>query len=162
MKQKKITLSVTAFASADELSGEDANLLKKARAFTKAAYAPYSRFHVAAAALLNNGKIVQGSNQENASFPVGICAERTLLANAAMRYPGIPIRTMAITYHNTQGNSHEPISPCGMCRQALSEYQQRVGQPIRLLLSGTEGEVYLIENAGELLPLSFTGKDLRH
>ncbi len=162
MKKKKITLSVTTFASADELSNEDAALLKKARAFTKGSYAPYSRFHVAAAALLNNGKIVLGSNQENASFPVGICAERTLLANAAMRYPGVAIRTMAITYHNMQGKSDEPVSPCGMCRQALTEYQQRVGQPMRLLLAGFEGEVYLIENAGDLLPLTFTGKDLRH
>jgi cytidine deaminase len=162
MKDKKITLSMKVFASADELSEEDATLLKKARAFTKESYAPYSHFHVAAAALLGNGKIVFGSNQENASFPVSICAERILLANAAMRFPDVPIATMAITYHNMQGKSNEPISPCGMCRQALSEYQQRVGRPMRLLLSGFEGEVYLIENAGALLPLTFTGEDLRH
>jgi cytidine deaminase len=162
MKEKKITLSLKVFTTIDELPKADADLLKKARSFTRESYAPYSHFHVAAAALLQNGKIVYGSNQENASFPVGICAERTLLGNAATRFPGIPINTMAIAYRNMQGKSNIPVSPCGMCRQALSEYQQRVGSPMRLLLSGFEGEVYLIENAGALLPLTFTGKDLRH
>ena len=112
-------------------------------------------------ARLENGEIVTGSNQENASFPVGLCAERVLLAAASSIYPKVPIETIAISYHNDNGKSDHPISPCGICRQSLLEYESRVNHPIRLILGGMEGKVYVIDNAAMLLPLSFTSEDLK-
>ena len=144
-----------------ELPAADAALLEKAREATKFAYAPYSNFFVSAAARLVNGEIVMGTNQENASYPVGICSERVLLSVASSLFPGIAIDTMAITYKNNNGKSDHPVSPCGMCRQALVEYEGRTKQGIRLILSGMEGDILVIERAGMLLPFSFGGKDLK-
>ena len=144
-----------------ELSKEDATLLEEARKTTQKAYAPYSNFLVGAAAVFNNGEKVYGTNQENASYPVGICAERVLLSSAAMLFTNIPIDTIAISYHNLNGESNKPVSPCGMCRQALREYEQRTNNPIRLILSGMSGEVFIIEKANQLLPFSFGSDDMK-
>jgi cytidine deaminase len=104
---------------------------------------------------------MSGTNQENASFPAGICAERTLMSAASSLFPGIGIKTIAISYHNLKGNSDRPISPCGICRQTLVEFQERTNQPIRIILSGMEGKVQIIENAGYLLPLVFGADDMK-
>ena len=148
------------FDSSDQLSEIDAQLLDKARAVTKQAYAPYSNFHVGAVAILENGEFVSGTNQENASYPVGICAERVLLGNAATQYPGVPIKTIAISYNSDHDASDKPISPCGMCRQALVEYEVRMNHPIRVILGGLSGEVQIIEEAISLLPFAFTSSHL--
>jgi cytidine deaminase len=161
MEKRQHNFSFEVFASTNELTSDDAALLAKARAATVNAYAPYSNFYVAAAAVLSNGQIVTGTNQENASYPVGICAERTLLSAASSLCPNVGIVTMAISYSSTNGNSNTPASPCGMCRQALVEHEQRTHQPMRLILSGANGEVYVIANAGDLLPLGFSSKDLK-
>ncbi|MCA6470356.1 MAG: cytidine deaminase [Sediminibacterium sp.] len=150
------------YTSSDQLSKEDAFLLQQARSITAQSYAPYSKFHVGAAALLTNGEIITGTNQENASYPVAICAERVLLSALSSRFPGAAVTTMAISFHNHKNNkSRHPISPCGMCRQALVEHQFHFGQTIRLILSGQEGEVYLIKDASSLLPLGFTAEDMK-
>jgi cytidine deaminase len=161
MVKKIIPLAVEIYASAKELNSIDAGLLAKARAVTTQAYAPYSNFNVGAAALLTDGTIVTGTNQENASYPVGICAERVLLSAVASQYTGMGITTMAITYHNINGDSSTPISPCGICRQSLTEYEERTHQRIRLILSGMEGEVYVVEKAQDLLPLSFSATSMQ-
>lgn len=161
MKKETYQFKYTVYDSIKDLSEEDAWLLAEAREVTENAYAPYSNFHVGAVAKLVNGEIVAGSNQENASFPVGLCAERVLLAAAASLYPKIPIETMAISYRSSIVESDHPISPCGICRQSLQEYEQRVKHPIRLILGGMEGKVYIIEKASMLLPLSFTSEDLQ-
>ena len=160
MIKKDITLAVEIYASADELNESDSNLLALAKDATKQAYAPYSHFKVGAAAKLVDGKIVTGTNQENASYPVGICAERVLLSVVASQYNNAGIDTIAISYDNINGESKHPISPCGLCRQTLVEYEERTNQPIRLILSGLKGEVYIIEKAHHLLPLSFTATDM--
>jgi len=146
-----------------DLPPADASLLEEARKVTQKAYAPYSNFFVGAAAILNNGQKVFGTNQENASYPVGICAERVLLASASMLQTDEPIKTIAISYNNLSGNgeSNRPVSPCGMCRQSLAEYEERVKQPIRLILAGMEGKVMIIESAKQLLPFSFGGGDMK-
>jgi cytidine deaminase len=110
--------------------------------------------------MLSNGEIVAGTNQENASYPVGICAERVLLGNAATLYPNISIETIAISYNSDTIKSDHPISPCGMCRQALLEYETRVKKPIRLILSGMEGKIQIIKTANFLLPFAFTPGEL--
>ena len=149
------------YDSIDDLNDEDRHLVLTAKESTKKAYAPYSNFLVGAAALLENGEIVEGSNQENASFPVGICAERVLMSSAAMLFPNQPIATMAIAYHHLKGKSNNPVSPCGMCRQAIREFEERTKHPIKLILSGMEGEIYIIKDAKSLLPLSFNGENLK-
>jgi cytidine deaminase len=160
MQQKEFRLTYEEYASDAELEAADRDLLDKARDATAHAYAPYSHFRVGAAARLNNDRIVTGTNQENASFPVGICAERVLLSAAASLYPGIPIATIAISYFNEQGPAEQPISPCGICRQSLQEFESRTGQPIRLILGGQTGPIYIIPQSGSLLPIAFVPDDL--
>ncbi len=143
-----------------ELDDADAWLLNEARDVTQHAYAPYSHFQVGAIARLVNGEIIAGSNQENASFPVGLCAERVALAAAASVYPEVAIETIAISYHNLNGDSSQPISPCGICRQSLAEVEMRQQEPIRLIMGGLSGKVVIVEKANDLLPLAFTGSML--
>lgn len=155
------SFNLTEYDSIDELQANDKALLETAKETTRNAYAPYSGFLVGAAAMLNNGQMVTGTNQENASYPVGICAERTLLSTASSLYPGVGIYTIAISYDNTHGSSDRPVSPCGICRQSLVEFENRTNQKIRLILSGLTGKVQVIESASLLLPLSFTNDDLK-
>ena len=161
MEVKQVQFSIEVYSSAAELAADDAALLAEAKEVTKAAYAPYSNFFVGAAAKLANGIIFKGTNQENASYPVGICAERVLLSTVGALQPGAIIDTIAIAYNNTNGSSSNPVSPCGLCRQSLVEYETRVDHPIRLILSGMEGGVYIIPKASALLPLSFTKNDMQ-
>jgi cytidine deaminase len=161
MTHNEYKFSFEVYDSIDELSKEDAWLLNEAREVTHHAYAPYSHFQVGAVAKLKNGKIVMGSNQENASFPAGLCAERVLLASTASQYPNVPIETIAISYQNNNSRSNHPVAPCGICRQSLHEFETRLEQPIRLILAGMEGKVYIIPKASSLLPLAFTSEDLK-
>lgn len=160
MQEKQLSFNFTSYNDFSELLNADAALLKEAQLATELAYAPYSKFKVGAAARLRNGVIIKGSNQENASFPAGICAERVLLSICAATYPKMAIIEMAISYQNEIGKSDRPISPCGVCRQSLSEYQEICQHPIKLILGGKEGKVIVIENAGSLLPLAFSSVDL--
>lgn len=160
MKEEKFEFQYKVYTDINELDEKDAWLLTEARKVTSDAYAPYSNFQVGAVAMLANGEIVAGTNQENASYPVGICAERVLLGSVATLYPKIPIDSIAISYSSDSMKSDHPISPCGMCRQALLEYETRFKKPIRLLLSGQEGKVYIIKTASLLLPFGFTKKEL--
>lgn len=161
MKKEEYQFLYDVYNSIEELNEPDAWLVNEAREVTAAAYAPYSNFNVGAVAKLVNGEIVAGTNQENAAYPVGLCAERVLLSTAATTYPNVAIESIAISYHNINGVSDHPISPCGMCRQSLVEYEERMKQPIRLILSGMEGKVIIVEKASSLLPLSFGSIDLK-
>lgn len=161
MQQQQYNFEFEVYDSINDLQEVDQQLLQQARDITETAYAPYSNFFVGAAAQMENGKVITGTNQENASYPVTLCAERSLLATAATIFPKIIINTMAISYHNNNGNSGHPISPCGMCRQSLLEYEGRLQHPIRLILGGLEGKVYIIPKASMLLPLSFTSDDMK-
>ena len=149
------------YDSFNELSAADKQLVAAARNATANAYAPYSHFNVAAVALLASGEMVEGTNQENASFPVGICAERVLLAAVTSQFPGKIIDTLAISYNNINGTSIKPISPCGMCRQALIEFEGRQHKAIRVILTGMQGKIYIINKVTDLLPLHFSSSDLR-
>src|SRR6476659_5104410 len=160
MKREEIKFTIAVYDSSDELNEEDAFLLSEARSVTQFAYAPYSNFQVGAIARMANGEIISGSNQENASYPAGICAERVLLSSAASQHPGIAISTIAISYNNLKGKSDSPVSPCGICRQSLVEFEQRFGHPVRIILAGMQGKVQVIENAVSLLPLTFGAADL--
>ncbi|HMU47488.1 MAG TPA: cytidine deaminase [Chitinophagaceae bacterium] len=161
MKKSTFEFTYSVYDDISELAEKDAWLLKEAREVTQQAYAPYSNFHVGAVAMLDNGEIIAGTNQENASYPVGICAERVLLGSVATLHPNIPIKSIAVSYNSGDGKSDYPISPCGMCRQAILEYESRTNHPIRLILSGQEGKVYIIEDASNLLPFAFNGSQLK-
>ena len=161
MNNEVFNFDFKVYDSIEELNNEDAQLLREARKATEFAYVPYSDFRVGAFAKLANGKTVMGTNQENASYPAGICAERTLMSVASSLFPNIAIETIAISYDNLKGKSDHPISPCGICRQSLVEFQQRTDHPIRIILGGMEGKVQVIENAANLLPFSFSADDLK-
>lgn len=160
MKKIRHTFSFDCFSGIEELEAADRLLLEKARKVTAIAYAPYSHFHVGAALILANGKVITGTNQENASFPAGICAERVALATASVQFPDIAIKTLAISYDNKMGQSVHPISPCGICRQTLLEYEQKLNSPIRLILGGQAGKIYILQTAKYLLPMSFSADDM--
>jgi cytidine deaminase len=161
MKEKKYEFSYSIYDSISELPDEDQWLLNEAREVTSNAYAPYSNFQVGAVARMANGEIVAGSNQENASFPVGLCAERVLLASISSLFPKIPIEKIAVSYKSEHQKSDHPISPCGICRQSLQEFESRVKHPVQLILGGMSGPVFVIDSASRLLPLAFTSDELQ-
>ncbi len=158
--EKNISVSYIQLESEQELAAEDLTLLQEARAILEKAYAPYSNFQVAAVGKLKNGATVAGTNQENASYPVGICAERVLLSTASILHTNEALDTIAITYKNLNGSSGKPISPCGMCRQSLVEYEQRTNAAIRIILAGETGNIIILNSASDLLPLSFGSTDM--
>lgn len=156
MRQQTITIPLSIYQP-DELSPEDARLIEAAKQATYTSYAPYSHFSVGAAALLANGEVVSGSNQENAAYPSGLCAERTTLFYAGARYPDQPVLALAIAARDTSGAFlSQPIPPCGACRQVMLEVQNRHHTPLRVLLYGTEG-IYEVTGVEQLLPLTFDG-----
>ena len=156
----EISLPIEELENETLLNEADKSLVLTAREATANAYAPYSGFRVAAAGRLKNGTVVTGTNQENASYPVGICAERTLLSAISSVYPNEVIDTIVVTYHNPEGDSSNPVAPCGICRQTLLEYEIRNQSPIRLILTGYTGKVIVVEKASLLLPLSFSAEDM--
>lgn len=158
---KKFEFEYESFADASALSKEDAALLEAARKATSTAFAPYSNFKVGAAARLNSGAIIIGSNQESASYPVGICAERALLNSIGSQFPEASIVSLAVSYDPVGKPSIEPLSPCGMCRQSILDYENRYQAPIRVILSGLEGEVMTFKTASDLLPFGFNGSILK-
>ena len=154
MKEQKIELRYEVF-TLDELNVEDKQLMEAAREATLRSYAPYSRFRVGAAALLENGVVVTGTNQENVASPSGLCAERTTLFYANSQYPDQRVRALAIAAcHADKAGIYIPISPCGACRQVMLETENRYGFPIRILLCD-EKEVYVIKSVRDLLPFAF-------
>lgn len=158
--QKKFEFEYEEFDSKQDLAVEDAALLNAAFDATETAFAPYSKFRVGAAARLSNGQIIIGSNQESASYPVGICAERTLLNSIGSQYPKETITAMAISYMPHGVASDHPLSPCGMCRQSLLDFELRYKAPIKLILAGKTGKVMIIASANNILPFGFTGSIL--
>ena len=143
----------------DELAGNDRELIEKAKEATRNSYAPYSKFCVGAAARLADGTIVTGSNQENAAFPSGTCAERTALFCANARYPEQSVRELAVAAFNRGKFTSSPIPPCGACRQVILGVEERYGCPVRLLLYGEDG-TYVVDSVKALLPLQFTGESM--
>ncbi len=153
MKELKITTDIQVYQY-DELVEEDKILVDKAKAMTEKSYAPYSKFNVGAAVLLSNGKIVGGSNQENAAFPSGTCAERTTVYYAHSKYPDAKFEKLAIAASKDGKFTKNPVSPCGACRQAILEYETLGKQPVKIYLYGEDG-IYVVNRVADLLPLHF-------
>lgn len=159
MREYKIEALMRIFEMA-ELSKADQELVEAAKRATAGSYAPYSKFRVGAAVRLQDGTIVCGANQENAAFPSGLCAERTALFAANAQYPDQPVVALAIAAQKGRQYLAQPISPCGACRQVISGVEDRYGQPIRILLYGTDG-VLVSEGINPLLPLRFVDDNMR-
>ena len=155
MKQIKITSSATVYSNLGELSTEDQMLMNKAIEARENAYAPYSKFHVGAALLLDNGEIVLGNNQENAAYPSGMCAERVAVWQAGSLFPGVKIKKLAISASSTITKVDKPIGPCGACRQTLSEYEINQKEPFPVIFMGEVGEIVKTPSLLSLLPYSF-------
>jgi cytidine deaminase len=160
MKQITHSFDYQIFESASELQLSDKELLDKAKDALSGSYAPYSRYHVGAAVKLANGMVFTGSNQENMSFPAGLCAERVAVFAAMSNYPDIPVAAIAISAVADDFEVSEPVPPCGMCRQAIVEYEMKFNNKIRLILSGKTGHVLVFHGMGTLLPLAFQEKGL--
>lgn len=155
MKKIEIATSATVFKDVSELSTEDKMLMDKAIEARKNAYAPYSKFNVGAALLLENNQIVLGSNQENAAYPSGMCAERVAIWKAGSEFPNVKILKLAITASSSINKVDKPVGPCGSCRQSLSEYEIKQKQSFSILFMGEVGEIIKTDSLVSLLPFSF-------
>lgn len=154
MKEFEIVSRVVE-AKLDDLTPNDLEIALKAKEATYRSYAPYSRFRVGAAIRLDNGEIVEGSNQENAAYPSGLCAERTAAFYAHAKYPEARFEAIAIAARDTDGQfCDSPISPCGGCRQSLLEYETLAGHPVKVILIGKDN-VYVLDSIKALLPFAF-------
>lgn len=160
MKEIHITTTFEVFQSVADLSENIQALMQQAIEIRKKAYAPYSHFRVGAAILLDNGKIVLGSNQENAAYPSGLCAERVAIYQAGAIYPDAKMLTIAITAASDSNPTLSPIPPCGSCRQSIAEYEFKQEAPIEIYFMGESGEVYKSNSINNLLPLSFNKTSL--
>lgn len=159
---KKITVSadLDIYDSVTELPKDVQDLMKNAIEAREQSYSPYSKFRVGAAIYLENGEVISGSNQENASYPAGLCAERTAIFYAGAKYPGVKMLKMALSARSLNHIVETPTPPCGSCRQAIAEYEVRQKQPIEIFFMGEKGKVVKANSISDLLPLIFDGSYL--
>lgn len=155
MKKLKLTTEYTEFDDISELLIDDQNLMNMAIKARNTAYAPYSNFNVGAAILLDNDEIIIGSNQENAAYPSGMCAERVSIYFAGAKYPDNSILKMAISASSSLKAIDKPVGPCGACRQAIAEYEVKQNKPIEIYFTGQSGKIIKVESLKHLLPLGF-------
>ena len=155
MKEINITTQLLVFDSLENLNHEEQNLMQQAITIRKKAYAPYSNFRVGAAILLDNGEVVLGSNQENAAYPSGLCAERVAIFYAGANFPDAKILKIAITATSDFAANTTPIPPCGSCRQSIAEYEFKQELPIEMYFMGESGMVYKSNSLKNLLPFTF-------
>ena len=154
MQEKKIELNFIA-AHLSELEMEDKELIANAREAFTTAYAPYSGFLVGASVLLDNGEIINGSNQENVAYPSGLCAERVALFYAGARFPDAKIKTIAVSVMSKNFKVTDVISPCGACRQVMAEYEDKQEQAIKVILHSPTDQVLIANTVESLLPFMF-------
>lgn len=154
MTSKEIRIVYNEYESLDQLDPRDRELAQAAIEATKSSYAPYSHFNVGAAVRLDNGEIIKGSNQENAAYPSGICAERTAMFYASANYPDNAMTAIAITASQNGTLCDNPATPCGSCRQVMAQYQTKGGQPMEILLIGGK-KIWKFSKVDDVLPLIF-------
>ena len=155
MKKVEIITHIEIFDSIEDLPNSTQLLMNKAIEVKSTAYAPYSKFKVGAALLLENGKIITGSNQENAAYPSGMCAERVAIWKASSDYPNERILELAISASSSSQITKEPVAPCGACRQSLSEYEIKQEEKIEVFFMGEIGKIIKTNSVSDLLPIAF-------
>ena len=161
MQSHNISICYQETYDSKELEEKYRILLSRAWEAFRNAYAPYSQFKVGAALQLQNGTIVIGNNQENSAYPSGLCAERVAIFAASAQYPNIPIEAIAIVANTSLIQSENPITPCGACRQVLTEYEHLAKKPITVILQGDSEKIWIIEGVKNLLPFMFHGEQLK-
>lgn len=154
MTSKEIKIAYIEYESIDQLEAQDRKLAEAAIQATEGSYAPYSGFNVGAAVRLDNGEIIKGSNQENAAYPSGICAERTAMFYAAATYPENAIEAIAVTASQNGILCGNPATPCGACRQVMAQYQTKGGKPMAIILVGGN-KIWKFDRVDDILPLIF-------
>ena len=161
MIEKKIT---TTFIKSEfnDLTDSDKNLIRIAKNSLKSAYAPYSGFLVGASVLLENAEVIAGNNQENVAYPSGLCAERVAIFYASSEFPSAKIKAIAVTAISKKFEIKDVISPCGACRQVISEYEEKQNENIRVLLHQANDTVIILNSISDLLPLMFISKELKN
>jgi cytidine deaminase len=160
IRTKKISFSYTEYEKTEELDSESLELVRAARDAALNAYAPYSKFKVGAAVRLESGIIVRGANVENAAFPSGICAERSALSNSVSNHPDDKPVAIVIASMTEDGITTDPPSPCGNCRQVISEEESRTGTRMKIILSG-KNKTIVVDGINNLLPLQFDRNNLK-
>ncbi len=160
MEKKQISFELAVYDNPNELSQIEQKLLEQAEDARENAYSPYSNFKVGAAVLLANGEIVIGNNQENSSYPSGLCAERVAIFQAGAKFPGVAINTIAISATSENYVVDKPAGPCGNCRQSIIEYEQKQESPIAILLRGQIGPIFKCDAVSDILPLAFSSSFL--
>lgn len=156
MKKIEITTPLTIFDAVEELPKDVQMLVQKAVEARKSAYAPYSNFNVGSALLLENGIIITGSNQENAAYPSGICAERVAIWKASSDFPQVKVTKLVITASSNLKPVDSPVSPCGACRQTLFEYESKQEAFIEIYFMGETGKIFKTDSLKDLLPIAFS------
>ncbi len=160
MKKKEIHISYHAFSSVDELDQQSQMLMKKAEVCLDNAYAIYSGFYVGAALLLDNGEVITGNNQENIAFPSSMCAERVALYFCKANFPSAKVKKIAIVAKSSQKVLDDLITPCGACRQVMSEYERLQGEDMQVILKAEKGDILMFNSVTNLLPLAFQSSAL--
>ncbi len=155
MKKLQVNSTYILFDSIDELDKDIQHLMNIAIEARKKAYAPYSKFSVGAAIILDNNQIVTGNNQENAAFPSGMCAERVAIYSAGAEFPNNTIKSIAISASSLKQKVSQPVAPCGACRQSIAEYEFRQKSPIEIYFMGELGNVIKVNSLKDLLPFGF-------
>ncbi|TXK45923.1 cytidine deaminase [Pontibacter qinzhouensis] len=156
----QITIQIDVLTGAHELSELEQQTMQMAEEAANDAYAPYSNFYVGAALLLENGSLFKGSNQENAAYPSGLCAERTALFAMSAHFPKQKVKLIAVAARRQHQLHYLPVTPCGACRQVMSEYEFKQQEAIPVLLHGPDGTFYRCRSVQDLLPLQFTKDSL--
>jgi cytidine deaminase len=160
MEKKSINITYKSYPNKSSLDETDQLLIAKAEEVLKTAYAVYSQFQVGAALLLENGEIITGNNQENIAYPSSLCAERVALYYCKAHFPNISVKKIAVMAKSKKGELLEVISPCGACRQVMSEYERLQNDPMEVILKGEGESIMVFEAVADLLPLSFNTKVL--
>tara|TARA_B100001758_G_C18394574_1_gene605079 strand:- start:692 stop:1180 length:489 start_codon:yes stop_codon:yes gene_type:complete len=160
MQKKNIELNFIS-AHFSEIEKKDQELIVNAKKAFESAYAPYSGFMVGASILLENGEIINGSNQENVAYPSGLCAERVAMFYVGARFPDVKINTIAVSVYSKDFEINDVISPCGACRQVMAEYEEKQQKPIRVILHSPNEEVLIANRVQDLLPFMFKSPHLK-
>jgi cytidine deaminase len=161
MKKLKIEVCIEKYENGEHLNEIDEVLIGHATEALESSYAPYSQFHVGSAILLEDGKIIKGSNQENAAYPSGLCAERVAIFQAKSSFPESVIQSIAIIANADHFEMESPVAPCGACRQVIAEMQNRQKSKIRIIMRGQKGGTYITDGIENLLPLMFKEEKLK-
>jgi cytidine deaminase len=155
MKNFSIKITFSEYQNLEELSASEKEMMLLAIAARKKAYAPYSKFTVGCAIVLDNGEVIEGSNQENAAYPSGLCAERVAIFYAGAKYPNAKVLQLFITASPENIDLEQPIPPCGACRQSIAEYESKQDAPIEIYFMGGKGKIYKSDSLNNILPFMF-------